>query len=90
MTIKKKKLFKKNIVILFVLVALLVLVTYLLNPKNQEDKQLSPASKTFYKTDSQGKDDYVLTKEYNIIDAQAETVHRTLSMMGKNDLLDDN
>ena len=33
---------------------------------------------------------YDLTKEYNIIDAQAETVHRTLSMMGKNDLLDDN
>ncbi len=66
MTIKKKKLFKKNIVILFVLVALLVLVTYLLNPKNQEDKQLSPASKTFYKTDSQGKDDYVLMKTGNI------------------------
>ena len=32
---------------------------------------------------------YDLTKEYNIIDAQAETVHRTISMMGKKDLLDD-
>lgn len=34
--------------------------------ENQEDKQLSPASKTFYKTDSQGKDDYVLMKTGNI------------------------
>lgn len=34
-------------------------------------------------------DAYDLTKEFNIIDAQAETIHRTLVMMGKKDLEDD-
>lgn len=32
---------------------------------------------------------YDLAGEFNIIDAQAETVHRTLLMMGKEDLLDE-
>lgn len=55
MTIKKKKLFKKRIVILFVLVACLLIFTLIVNPKNQEDKKLTSASKTFVQTDRQGK-----------------------------------
>ncbi|MCT3108965.1 hypothetical protein EFO15_10000 [Lactococcus lactis] len=62
MTIKKKKLFKKRIVILFVLVACLLIFTLIVNPKNQEDKKLTPASKTFVQTDRKGKYDYVLMK----------------------------
>ncbi len=62
MTIKKKKLFKKRIVILFVLVACLLIFTLIVNPKNQEDKKLTSASKTFVQTDRQGKYDYVLMK----------------------------
>ena len=54
MTIKKKKLFKKRIVILFVLVACLLIFTLIVNPKNQEDKKLTPASKTFVQTDRKG------------------------------------
>ena len=49
MTIKKKKLFKKRIVILFVLVACLLIFTLIVNPKNQEDKKLTPASKLLSK-----------------------------------------
>ena len=62
MTIKKKKLFKKRIVILFVLVACLLIFTLIVNPKNQEDKKLTSASKTFVQTDRKGKYDYVLMK----------------------------
>ena len=66
MTIKKKKLFKKNIVILFVLVALLVVSTILMNPKNQDNQELSLSSKTFFKKDAKGNCDYVLMKTGNI------------------------
>ena len=42
--------------------ACLLIFTLIVNPKNQEDKKLTPASKTFVQTDRKGKYDYVLMK----------------------------
>lgn len=42
--------------------ACLLIFTLIVNPKNQEDKKLTSASKTFVQTDRKGKYDYVLMK----------------------------